>query len=344
MAQADFAQHQSAHGHRQCLRAGIAGLACNHRQQHRPCVELGDSAFKEPYHRGCKKSGKQVDLQPWQAFSHGESRFGKCTLVLAGADHGLNVEAGFFLYCGHERGLTADTDQAAGKIHHRQIGNIAALQQFHHFLARRDIGYHRRDLAPQLLQRHLGLRHCQVLDLHAPFELPGIVHQKNFVYVASLERPQPRQCFVNAELGAQRYDARVHQLPCRIRRIIHQLAEFGDDLRVEQCQAMLALLRFQPDQQSRGERRLQLRQQMAHHVVWQEFDHRLLNVGSEFVPYRNHGVRWLRRQQCGHFGGAHQFQAARCLSGVIEQIAEVECRDNGAGASVHGILHSTGAV
>ena len=177
--QADFAQCQPAHGHGECLRAGVAGLPGHHRKQDGERGVLGDGALEQPHHRSGEERGHKVDLQPGKAFAHREERRRERAFVPSRPDHRHQVARGRLLRGFDEFFLAEDTQNPVVEVDHRQAAGAPVLQGLDDLIAGSEGRDSRRICLGELLEEITRSRQEHVLEGHRSEQAVVVVDQEH---------------------------------------------------------------------------------------------------------------------------------------------------------------------
>ena len=128
MAQADFAQSQTAQDNGQGLRAGVARLPGHDRQQDGQGGELGNGGLEQADHRGGHKGGQQVDLEPRQALADGKADGRQGAFVLAGTGDADQIGGQFGFNCRHQLGQPNTANRLGVVVDHGNIRQLVIFQ------------------------------------------------------------------------------------------------------------------------------------------------------------------------------------------------------------------------
>ena len=135
VARRDLAQREAAHRDGERLRARVAGLPRDDRQQHGERRELRDRRLEQADDGRGEKRRREVDLQPRQALAHGELRLGERAFLAAGAHHHLDVDRRGFLEGLQQRFVADRADQPAVDVDDGQHVELEVAQLLRDFLA-----------------------------------------------------------------------------------------------------------------------------------------------------------------------------------------------------------------
>ena len=162
---ADLAQREAPHRHRECLRARVAGLTGDDRHQHRERRELRDRVLEQADDGRGEERGQQIELQPRMALSDRGPHRRQRVLVLAGADHRLQVGQRVLLDRVEQVFAADEAGKASLQIHDRQRVDVVPADARGDFFARRefvDVPFHG---SHQRADARIGRRRDQALQI-----------------------------------------------------------------------------------------------------------------------------------------------------------------------------------
>jgi hypothetical protein len=201
-------------------------LAGGDRQQHRERGELRDRAFEHADHRRRQKRSQQVDLQPWQAFAHGERARRQRTFVGTHADHRLHVGRQILAHGFHQFLSCEHADEMKIHVDDRQHVHVMLTELLENFLARIERVHEDLHRCRQLRERYGGVGEDQALYVDARMQCHVVVQQEQVRKAVDLLPAQLGQGLAGGRTLVERERGRVHQLADGVFGILEQHAEF----------------------------------------------------------------------------------------------------------------------
>lgn len=124
----DFAQGHAADGDGEGLHAGVAALARDDGQEDDERGPASQGRFEDGDHACRQESGKQIDVEPWQAHAEGAPPGRERAFFAGDADHALHIFGGLCADDGDDLAGFDDADEPSIPFEHGQ-GHVVVLAE-----------------------------------------------------------------------------------------------------------------------------------------------------------------------------------------------------------------------
>lgn len=221
-------------------------------------------------------------MQPRQLLADRERDLRQRALVPAGADHRLDVGAGFCLRHGQERRRPDRADEPLVRVHDGKSCQRSARQPLHDLGPWRDGGNrgHRSGHPADCLGEPCNRK---VLQRDRARESSLVVDDEHVSVQRTPPFPESRQGFADCGAGVHCDDSRVHETPGAVVGIGGQSPKFPSGGGLHEIDVAIARRRVHPAQHRHGASGIHRRQNAGGHAVRQTGEHARGDVRRDVI-------------------------------------------------------------